>query len=122
MDQSIRGYLANLEQQGELVRFQKKVDPLENLTAIGWKTYDRLGKASLFDNLTGFPGWQVCNQIITDRRKWGIGLGVEEGEVIETFNQRVKKPIEPVMVNKTEAPVKELIYQGDEVNLAKLHR
>lgn len=120
MDQSIRGYLANLEQQGELVRFQKKVDPLENLTAIGWKTYDRLGKASLFDNLTGFPGWQVCNQIITDRRKWGIGLGVEEGEVIETFNQRVKEPIEPVMVNKTEAPVKELIYQGDEVNLAKL--
>ena len=120
MDQSIRGYLANLEQQGELVRFQKKVDPLENLTAIGWKTYDRLGKASLFDNLTGFPGWQVCNQIITDRKKWGIGLGVEEGEVIETFNQRVKEPIEPVMVNKTEAPVKELIYQGDEVNLAKL--
>lgn len=120
MDQSIRGYLANLEQQGELVRFQKKVDPLENLTAIGWKTYDRLGKASLFDNLTGFPGWQVCNQIITDRRKWGIGLGVEEGEVIETFNQRVKEPIEPVMVNKTEAPVKELIYQGDEVNLGKL--
>ena len=120
MDQSIRGYLANLEQQGELVRFQKKVDPLENLTAIGWKAYDRLGKASLFDNLTGFPGWQVCNQIITDRRKWGIGLGVEEGEVIETFNQRVKEPIEPVMVNKTEAPVKELIYQGDEVNLAKL--
>ena len=120
MDQSIRGYLANLEQQGELVRFQKKVDPLENLTAIGWKTYDRLGKASLFDNLTGFPGWQVCNQIITDRRKWGIGLGVEEGEVIETFNQRVKEPIEPVMVNKTEAPVKELIYQGDGVNLAKL--
>ena len=120
MDQSIRGYLANLEQQGELVRFQKKVDPLENLTAIGWKTYDRLGKASLFDNLTGFPGWQVCNQIITDRRKWGIGLGVEEGEVIETFNQRVKEPIEPVIGNKTEAPVKELIYQGEEVNLAKL--
>ena len=45
MDQSIRGYLANLEQQGELVRFQKEVDPNENLTAIGGKTYDRLGKA-----------------------------------------------------------------------------
>jgi len=120
MDQSIRGYLANLEQQGELVRFQKKVDPLQNLTAIGWKTYDRLGKASLFDNLTGFPGWQVCNQIITDRRKWGIGLGVDDGEVIETFNQRVKEPIEPVMVNKTEAPVKEIIYQGDGVDLTKL--
>ena len=36
MDQSIRGYLGNLEQQGELVRFAKEVDPLQNLTAIGF--------------------------------------------------------------------------------------
>ena len=61
MDQSIRGYLGNLEQQGELVRFAKEVDPLQNLTAIGWKAYDQLGKASLFDNLAGFPGWRACN-------------------------------------------------------------
>ncbi|MEC7490959.1 MAG: UbiD family decarboxylase [Pseudomonadota bacterium] len=120
MDQSIRGYLANLEQQGELVRFHKKVDPLDNLTAIGWKTYDRLGKSSLFDNLTDFPGWKVCNQIITDRRKWGIGLGVREDEVIETFNQRVKTPIDPKVVDKSDAPVKEVICTGNEVDLTKL--
>lgn len=120
MDQSIRTYLANLEQQGELVRFAKEVDPLSNLTAIGWKTYDRLGKASLFDNLTGFPGWQVCNQIITDRRKWAIGLGVSENEVIQTFNERVRSPIEPVMVEADAAPVKELKMTGDEVDLTKV--
>lgn len=120
MDQSIRGYLANLEQQGELVRFHKEVDPLDNLTAIGWKTYDRLGKSSLFDNLADFPGWKVCNQIITDRRKWGIGLGVREDEVIETFNRRVKSPIDPEVVDKSNAPVKEVIFTGDEVDLTKL--
>ena len=120
MDQSIRGYLANLEQQGELVRFHKEVDPLDNLTAIGWKTYDRHGKSSLFDNLADFPGWKVCNQIITDRRKWGIGLGVREDEVIETFNRRVKSPIDPEVVDKSNAPVKEVIFTGDEVDLTKL--
>ena len=76
----MRGFIAGLEQRGELVRFRDPVDPLTNLTAIGWKTYDRLGKASLFTNLDGFPGWQVCNQIITDRRKWAISLGVEADE------------------------------------------
>ena len=120
MDQSIRGYLANLEQQGELVRFRKEVDPHENLTAIGWKTFDRLGKASLFDNLTGFPDWQVCNQILIDRRKWGIGLGVAEEDVIETFNTRVKSPIDPEMVDTARAPVKEVILKGDEVDLTKV--
>ena len=120
MDQSIRGYLANLEQQGELVRFRKEVDPHENLTAIGWKTYDRLGKASLFDNLTGFPDWHVCNQILTDRRKWGIGLGVAEEDVIETFNTRVKSPIDPVMVDAADAPVKQVVLKGDDVDLTKV--
>jgi 2,5-furandicarboxylate decarboxylase 1 len=120
LDQSIRTYLANLEQQGELVRFAKKVDPYENLTAIGWKTYDRLGKASLFDNLTGFPGWRACNQIITDRRKWAIGLGVEENDVIEAFNTRVRTPIDPVEVPRAEAPVKEVVLTGDDVDLTAI--
>ncbi len=117
MDQSIRTYLANLEQQGELVRFAKEVDPHENLTAIGWQTYDRFGKASLFDNPTGFPGWRVCNQIITDRRKWAIGLGVDEGDVIEAFNTRVRTPIDPVEIPRDQAPVKEVVLTGSEVDL-----
>jgi 2,5-furandicarboxylate decarboxylase 1 len=120
MDQSIRGYLGNLEQQGELVRFAKEVDPLTNLTAIGWKTYDQLGKSSLFDNPTGFPGWRVCNQIITDRRKWAIGLGVEEDQVIHTLVDRVTSPIDPVMVENAGAPVHDVIEIGDAVDLTKV--
>ena len=42
-DQSIRSFIQGLEQRGELVRFREPVDPLSNLTAIGWKTYDQLG-------------------------------------------------------------------------------
>jgi 2,5-furandicarboxylate decarboxylase 1 len=120
MDQSIRGYLGNLEQQGELVRFAKEVDPLQNLTAIGWKAYDQLGKASLFDNLAGFPGWRACNQIITDRKKWAIGLGVDEDDVINAFNNRVRNPVDPVMVDSDGAPVKQIIATGDDLDLTKV--
>ena len=88
-DQSLRGHIANLEQQGELIRITKEADPHENVAAIGWKAYDRPGKATLFDNLKGFPGWQLVNQVITDRRKWAIALGVSEDELIATLDDRI---------------------------------
>ena len=95
-DQSIRSFIQGLEQRGELVRFREPVDPLSNLTAVGWKTYAQLGKASLFTNLVGYPGWQVVNQIVCDRRKWGVALGVEEDEVVATLSERVGQQIDPV--------------------------
>ena len=119
-DQSIRGYLQALEAADELVRFDKPVDPKANLTAIGWKTYDRLGKASLFTNPTGYDGWRVANQIITDRRKWGIALGVAEEDVVRTFNERVQNPLATVEVDKASAPVKQIVEIGAEADLTRI--
>ena len=52
-DQSIRTYLERLEKRGEMLRVSREVDPATNLAAIEWKTYDQLGKATLFDNILG---------------------------------------------------------------------
>ena len=35
LDQSYRTFVKNLEQQGELIRFTKEVDPLANMAAVG---------------------------------------------------------------------------------------
>lgn len=119
-DQSLGGHVRNLEQQGELVRFAREVDPHANLSALGWKTYDRLGKASLFTNPGGFAGWQVCNQIVADRGKWSIALGLEEDRLIPTLVDRVRRPIEPVMVERAAAPVKQVVKLGKDADLTKL--
>jgi len=119
-DQSLRVHVKNLEQQGELLRITKEVDPHENLSAIGWKAYDRLGKSTLFTNLKGFDGWQVVNQVITDRRKWGIALGVETERLIPTLIERVRRPVKPVEVARATAPVKEVIKLGKDADLTKL--
>ena len=37
-DQSLRGHIQNLEQQGELIRVTTETDPHTNVSAIGWKT------------------------------------------------------------------------------------
>ena len=119
-DQSLRGHVQNLEQQGELIRVDKETDPHSNVAAIGWKTYDRFGKSTLYTNLKNFPGWQLASQIVTDRRKWAIGFGVSEDDVIPTLVQRIKQPIEPVLVDKADAPVKEVVLIGDDADVTKL--
>ena len=113
-DQSLRGHVHNLEQQGELIRVDKEADPHSNVAAIGWKTYDRFGKSTLYTDLKNFPGWQMVSQIVTDRRKWAIGFGVSEDHVIPTLVQRIKHPIEPVLVDRADAPVKEVVLIGDD--------
>ena len=119
-DQSIRGFLASLQQHDEIVRFTREVDPDENLSALSWQTYARLGKACLFENLKGYPGWRVVSQIVADRRKWAIALGVSEDEVVATLGERMAAPQEPILVDAKDAPVKEVIKLGDDVDLASL--
>ena len=119
-DQSLRGHVQNLEQQGELIHITAEVAPHENLSALGWKTYDRLGKASLFSNLEGFPDWRVCNQIIADRGKWAIALGLETDELISTLVERIKHPIRPSLVESKDAPVKEVVKIGPDADLTEI--
>ncbi|MGH7089166.1 MAG: hypothetical protein ACREFQ_09720, partial [Stellaceae bacterium] len=84
-DQSLRTHLANLEQQGELVRFSAEIDPDESMSAVAHKTFAELGKACLFDNVKGHPGWRAAAQLVSDRRKWAVALGVAEREVVATL-------------------------------------
>ena len=118
--QSLRGHIRNLEQQGELIRVDCETDPEENVSAIGWKTYDQLGKSSLFTNLTGFPGWQLCSQIVTDRKKWAIGLNLSEENLLQQLVARVQNPIDPIDVNNTDAPVKEIVLREKQADLKNI--
>ena len=89
-DQSFRTFLGELERRGELIRFLKPVDPLRNMSAVEWKTYNELGKSSLFTAIEGYPGWTACSQIVADRRKWSIGLGIDEQDFLQQISTRVR--------------------------------
>jgi UbiD family decarboxylase len=119
-DQSYRTFLQALEAQGELVRFTKPVHPERNMSAVEWKTYSTLGKASLFTNIEGHPGWTACSQIVADRRKWAIGLGFGEDVLLQEISRRLKQPVASTRVEKTEAPVKEVRLLGEKADLGDL--
>ncbi|RAI42997.1 UbiD family decarboxylase [Rhodoplanes roseus] len=116
-DQSYRGFLAELEAKGELVRFTKPVDPVTNMAAIEWKTFRDLGKASLFTAIDGHPGWTACSQIVADRRKWAIGLGIPEAAFLEEISRRITRPVGATPVDAADAPVKQVRLIGDEADL-----
>ena len=119
LDQSYRTFLAELEARGELIRFQKPVHPTQNMSAVEWKTYAELGKASLFTNIEGHPGWTACSQIVADRRKWAIGLGLDEATFLQDIGQRFRKPI-PATPCAGKAPVKDVKLLGEQASLLDL--
>ncbi len=116
-DQSFRTHLAALEKTGDLVRFDKEVDPELNLSAIEWKTYAEFGKSSLFTNIKGHPGWRACSQIIADRRKWALGLGIDEDRLHDEILTRMRSPIPSRLVDAASAPVKEMRLLGADADL-----
>jgi 2,5-furandicarboxylate decarboxylase 1 len=58
--------------------------------------------------------------VVTDRRKWAIGLGVAEADLIPTMNERFRKPLDPVVVEAAAAPVKQVVLIGEAADLTKL--
>ncbi len=119
LDQSFRTFLSELEARGELIRFKKPVHPVQNMSAVEWKTYNELGKSSLFTNIEGHPGWTACSQIVADRRKWAIGLGIEEDGLLQEISRRLKNPIAST-AHEGDAPVKEMRLIGDAADLNDL--
>ena len=115
-DQSFRTMLFNLEQQGEIIRFAKEVDPLTNMAALEWKAFNEMGKASLFTNIKGHKNWQACSQIIADRKKWAIGLNLDENKLLDQMLERMQKSIPAEMISG-DAPVKETIKTKNDINL-----
>ena len=119
-DQSYRSFLAELEAQGELIRISKPVDPVRNMSAVEWKTYNELGKASLFTDIEGHPGWRACSQIVADRRKWSIGLGIPQEALLQEIPRRMREPIASTRIDPANAPVKEVRLIGEEADLREL--
>ena len=120
-DQSFRTFIKNLEQQGELINFTKQVDPATDMAAVEWKTFNELGKASLFSNLKGHENWQAVSEILADRKKWAIGLGVNEDDILEEMSDRLKNTVKTVDVDADNAPVQEVVFEGDDVVVEGLH-
>ncbi len=119
----LREYISALEQQGELKRVSKEVDWNLEAGAITRLVYEKGLPSPLFENVKGYPGYRILGAPISTFRKLAIAMGLSPEtsikELINVYLERKKKLIKPVIVDKSQAPCKENIDIGDQVDLLK---
>lgn len=123
----LRGYLALLEKNGELLEMGDEVDWNLEIGAISRRLCDVETKgtpapAVLFKNIKGYPGGRFFTNTLASYRRYALALGLPKDasvtEIIEAYAERINQPVKPVEV-KT-GPCKENILTGSGIDLLKL--
>jgi 2,5-furandicarboxylate decarboxylase 1 len=118
MFEDLRGFLAHLESQRQLVRVKDEVDVKYEIAAGMRKTSDIEGPALLFEKIKGYPGWRVLGGLFATRKLVALGLGVPQEQMLERYLTLEDQRIPPEMV--ASGPVKEIKWTGSQVDLSKI--
>lgn len=137
----LREFIAALEAQGELKRISVEVDPYLEITEICDRTLRAGGPALLFENVKGHDMPLLGNLFGTPKRV-ALGMGQDSVEALREVGKLLaflKEPDPPKGLkdawdklpifkqvlsmgpkNVKHAPVQEVVYEGDEVDLGLL--
>src|SRR3970040_2161291 len=118
MSQDLRSYLDFIRRKRpeDLLVISKEVDPAYELTAIVVKLEQEAKRRPivLFEKVKGskFP---VLTNLHAGRSRLALAMNVQPEEMQRAYLRAMEKPIPPRVVSK--APVKEVVFTGDKVNL-----
>jgi len=119
----LRQYISALEEHGELKRVTKEVDWNLEAGAITRLVYEKGLPSPLFENIKDYPGHRILGAPISTFRKLNVALGLSPEtsikELIDIYLQRKDKLVKPIIVDKSQAPCKENIDIGSQVDLLK---
>ena len=120
MEQDLRGFIERVKSQNplEVVRIQEEIDPkYEISTLIMELEKARRYPLTVFDNIKGHAISVVAN-VLAPRDRLALAMEVEPHDLAAEFSKRTNQRIDPVEVN--EAPFRENVFIGSEVDLFKL--
>ncbi len=118
MFDDLRGFLAHLEDLGQLKTVSDEVSVKYEIAAGLRKTSDIEGPALLFENVKGYAGWRVLGGLFATRKLVALGLGVPQDGLLDRYMRLEDTRIAPEIV--ATGACKEIIWTGDQVDLAKL--
>jgi len=104
-DQSCRTMLDRLADRGELLVVDEEVDPAFDLSALLSLTHD--AKAVRANRIKGYD-MPVFGNLLSDRQRIGIALGVEPSAIQTTLLESVQKPMPPALAER--APAQDLDF------------
>jgi 4-hydroxy-3-polyprenylbenzoate decarboxylase len=122
----LRGWIAQIEQHGELARIAATVDPHEELGAVTLLA-SRQGNspALIFENLQGdTTGSRILtNMLGPSRERYALAVGLDPSastpEMIQATRSIMNGPIAPVIIPKDRAPVNDEVLTGKDIDLTK---
>lgn len=129
-----RDFIQQLKNEGDLVEIEQEIDPILEVGAITRKVYEEKLPAPLFNNLKGHqenlfrilgaPGGLRSGKEDSHARishHLGLPSNTHVKNIIDyLLEAKTKQPIPPHEVSNKDAPVKENLLQGDNIDLTKL--
>ena len=119
-----RDFFEVLEKEGELARITSEVDWDVEVGAIGRRTYERQGPCLLFENIKDYPpGYRISNGTTGTWSRVALSVGLDKNtavrDIYREYEMRLDKKILPKTIKKENAPCKENIMLGEDVDLYK---
>ena len=112
LDADLRGYL---ETNADILTVIKKPVSINDVGALSAQSDQPI----LFDNITEYPDFRLCDILVKNRRSQCRALGVTEEDYLPTLAQRLRKPPRGLVTVET-GPVKEVIWTGKDADWLKL--
>ena len=126
MNKDLRSFLAEAERLGPdfFLRITKPVDVNYEPCVIQQKLAAQGRYPVLrFDAVRG-SGIPLVTNLFGDYAMLGLALGIAPGrpkrEILDTFRKRLESPIATTTVSRSQAPVKEVILKGQDIDLGRL--
>ncbi len=108
---SFRRFIEQAANSDNLVTIDKEVDTTFELANVA---HALEGRPVLFNHIHEYPGWRICAGPCSDRRYFGMDLGVPVGQLTQHLAQALANPQLPPLVEN--APCQEMVVADVDLN------
>ena len=126
MNKDLHQFLAEMRQRGPdyFASVSRQVEPIYEPSVIQQKFAERNEYPIIrFENVAGADMPLVTN-LFGKYELLGVALGVEPDEpkssILSTFRERIANPIETTTVDRGDAPVKQIVWEGDDIDMNRI--
>jgi 2,5-furandicarboxylate decarboxylase 1 len=122
MAKDLRSFLRDVIEQrpGEIKRVSDRVDPRFGATGLAERFARESQYPALYFEKVGASEIPLVLNLTATYDRLALALGTNVADMVPTFGQKMTAPIPATEVSRENAPVKERIWTGDEVDLRML--
>ena len=122
MPKDLRSFLREVLEQrpGEIKRVADRVDPRFGATGLAERFARENQYPALYFEKIGSSDIPLVLNLTATYDRLALALGTTVAEMVPTFGQKMTAPIPAREVSREDAPVKEVIWTGQDVDLGRL--